>query len=102
MEQKQKRILDDALKMYQDLQKNIYQRQTDKFRWIELKSCSQTAICKRFNISNSVLCKALSCGKASGAVENLLDQLVYQVRLARLALSTKTDIDQFLEGGANG
>lgn len=99
MEQKQKRneVLKDALRTYEVVQKNIYQVQRDRFRWHELKSCSQSAICKQFKISASVLSKALMSGHASNRVTEILDDLIYKVRLARLYMQKKTDFDQFLE-----
>lgn len=97
----QKKILTDALKTYQQIQKNIYQVQTNKYRWVELRACSQQAICKRFKISASVLSKALKTGIASERITTILDDLANRVRLARLYMSKKTDIDQLLEV-ANG
>ena len=95
MEQKQKEVLKDALKTYEQIQKNIYQVQTEKYRWLELKSCSQSAICKWYKISPSVLSKSIAQGYASARITKILDDLTYRVRLARLALSGP-DMDKFL------
>ena len=102
MEEKQKEMV-EALEVYRSLQQGVYKKRKDGFRWLELKMCHQGEISKLTGFSPSVISKAISESKASFQVEAALDKIVYQVRLARLALCTPPGVNKFmdLEGKAN-